>query len=232
MEEEKQLRFSFDVLVFPLLFLFIMWLVYFIEVTFRLGLTEFGIYPRRIEGLKGIIFSPFLHSTLKHLFNNTFPILILTSALFYFYKKISSQVFIYGWLLSGAITWIIGRPSFHIGASGIIYVLASFILFKGLFVKNYRLIALSLVVVFIYGSMFWYVLPIAEERISWEGHLAGFITGIFLAVVFRKNILPPRKYVWETDLYNEKEDPFLKHFDENGNFIPTSEMEEEKRDDE
>lgn len=80
--------------------------------------------------------------------------------------------------------------------------------------------------------MFWYVLPIAEERISWEGHLAGFITGIFLAVVFRKNILPPKKYVWETDLYNEKEDPFLKHFDENGNFIPSSEMEKEERSEE
>ena len=231
MEEEKSLKFSFDTLIIPLLFVFIMWFVFFVEITFGHDFTKYGIYPRSFFGLRGVIFSPFIHSTSKHLYNNTMPILILSTALFYFYKNISWKVLLFGWILSGFLTWLIGRTSYHIGASGLIYVLVSFILFKGLFTHNLRLIALSLVVVFVYGSMFWYVLPIAEERISWEGHLAGFISGVLLSFVFKNNILKPRKYIWETDKYVEEDDPFLKHFDENGNFIPTSEMEEENQED-
>ena len=223
MQEEQALKFSFNTFIIPLLFVVLMWFVYFVEITFGYNFTKWGIYPRTLSGLRGVIFSPFIHSTIKHLFNNTLPILILSSALFYFYRNIGWKVLLFGWILSGFFTWIIGRYSFHIGASGLIYVLVSFILFKGLFTGNFRLIALSLVVVFIYGSMFWYVLPIAEERISWEGHLAGFISGIFLSFVFKNNVLKPRKYIWETDKYNIDDDPFLKHFDENGNFIPPSE---------
>ncbi|UOB16371.1 rhomboid family intramembrane serine protease [Abyssalbus ytuae] len=226
--EDKHLKFSFDILIFPLLFVVVMWFVYFIEITFGYDFSGFGIYPRSLKGLRGIFFSPFIHSSLKHLYNNTLPFLILSIALFYFYRKINIKVFLLGWFLSGILTWLIGRTSYHIGASGIIYFLVSFILFKGLIAKNFRLIALSLVVVFIYGSMFWYIFPIAEERISWEGHLSGFITGVILAFSFKKNVLKAKKYIWEKDDYNEDNDPFLKHFDENGNFISTSEMEEKE----
>lgn len=72
--------------------------------------------------------------------------------------------------------------------------------------------------VFLYGSMIWYVFPI-KEGMSWEGHLAGLITGFVFAIIFRKEVAKPEKYVWEKPEYNEDDDPFLKHFDAEGNFI-------------
>jgi hypothetical protein len=150
---------------------------------------------------------------------------VLTTALFYFYRPIAFKVLIYGILLSGFLTWCIGRPSYHIGASGLIYVLASFIFFKGVFAKHYRLIALSLLVAFLYGSMIWNTIPL-EEGISWEGHLSGLIVGLLFALFFRKQIAKPKRYVWEEPDYNEADDEFLQHFDENGYFIERVEEED------
>jgi hypothetical protein len=130
------------------------------------------------------------------------------------------KVLFWGLILSGIITWLIGRPSYHIGASGVIYLLASFIFFKGIFTKHYRLVAVSLIVSFIYGSMLWYIFPI-EEEISWEGHLGGFLIGFLMAVFFKAKVPSVKKYSWEKDDYNEEEDPFLRHFDKDGNFIET-----------
>src|SRR5690606_32795943 len=86
-------------------------------------------------------------------------------------------------VFSGLFTWLIGRPSYHIGASGLIYALVSFIFFKGIFTRNFQLSALSFIVVFLYGSMIWYIFPDMKEGMSWEGHLGGFISGILLALV-------------------------------------------------
>jgi hypothetical protein len=116
------------------------------------------------------------------------------------------------------LTWLIGSSGNHIGASGLIYVLVSFIFFKGIFAKHYRLIALSLMVVFFYGSMIWYVFPV-KDGMSWEGHLGGLITGLVFALIFRKQVAKPERYKWEQPNYNEDNDPFMRHFDENGNFI-------------
>jgi len=129
--------------------------------------------------------------------------------------------------MSGLLTWSIGRPSFHIGASGLIYVLVSFTFFKGIFAKHYRLIALSLLVIFLYGSMVWHILPI-QEGISWEGHLSGLLTGLLFALIFRREIAKPKKYIWEHDDYIEDQDPFIKHFNENGDFIERLEPEIEE----
>ena len=183
-----------------------------------MNLNHLGIYPRTLNGLKGIVFSPFVHGSVEHLYNNTVPLAVLIAFLFHFYGKAALKVLLLGVLLSGLITWLIARPSYHIGASGIIYVLASFIFFKGIIAKHYRLVALSLVVVFIYGSLIWYIFPIKDD-ISWEGHLAGFVAGLFLALVIGVELPPDRKYDWEDPEYREDEDPFLRHFDEKGNFI-------------
>ncbi|GAA4293430.1 rhomboid family intramembrane serine protease [Aestuariibaculum suncheonense] len=202
-------------------------MVFWADVRFGLRLSKFGIYPQTLKGLRGIVLSPFIHASLKHLASNSVPLLVLSTALFYFYRPIAWKVLGYGILLSGLLTWCIGRPSYHIGASGLIYVLVSFIFFKGVFAKHYRLIALSLLVVFLYGSMIWYTMPI-EKGISWEGHLSGLITGLLFAFIFKKSIAKPKKYVWEQPDYNEDDDPFLKHFDENGNFIEHLEPEVEE----
>ncbi|HMC01944.1 MAG TPA: rhomboid family intramembrane serine protease [Flavobacteriaceae bacterium] len=218
MEGKEQFKFSTGVIGYPIAFVLIIWLVFWFEIRFGFDFTSFGVFPRTLSGLKGVLFSPFIHSGIDHLYHNTIPLFVLSSAVFYFYKPIAWKIFGYGILLSGLLTWLIGRPAFHIGASGLIYVLVSFTFFKGIFAKHYRLIALSLLVVFLYGSMIWYTMPI-KENMSWEGHLSGLITGISFALIFRREIAKPKKYVWESVDYNEERDPFLRHFDENGNFI-------------
>jgi len=114
--------------------------------------------------------------------------------------------------------------SVHIGASVVVYLLTSFLFFKGIWSKNYRLIALSLVIVFIYGSLVWGMFPI-DQTMSWEGHLSGFLSGIGLAFYFKSYQLPKPVYSWQQKEYNEDNDEFMKHFDEEGNFVPTSELE-------
>ena len=218
MTEERYFKFTNSVLLVPMAAVLLIWIVFWIEVRFHVNLNELGVYPRTLKGLRGVLFSPFIHGSLSHLYNNTIPIAVLSAALVYFYRDIAWKVFIYGFFIAGLLTWIIGRPSYHIGASGIIYVLVAFIFFKGAFTRHYRLMALSLIVVFIYGSMLWYIFPV-KEGISWEGHLAGFLTGLSLAIFVKAEVPKPIKYAWEQEDYNEEEDEFLRHFDEDGNFI-------------
>ena len=225
--QQDQFKYSTGVIAYPILFVLLIWIIFWAEFRFGFDLKSLGIYPRTLKGLSGVVFSPFLHSDIQHLYHNTIPLFVLSAALFYFYRSIAWQVILLGILISGLLTWIIGRPAYHIGASGLIYVLMSFTLFKGIFSKHFRLIALSLIVVFLYGSMLWYVFPI-KERMSWEGHLSGLIVGLFFALIYRKSIAKPVKYEWERDDYNEDDDEFLKHFDEDGNFIEHIEKESEE----
>lgn len=231
--QDEQFKYSTRVILYPIVLVLLIWIVFWLEVRFGFNFNSFGVYPRTLHGLRGVVLSPFIHGDIEHLYHNTIPLFVLSMALFYFYNKIALRVLFFGILLSGLFTWIIGRPANHIGASGLIYVLVSFTFFKGIFAKHFRLIALSLLVIFLYGSMIWYVLPI-KEGVSWEGHLSGLITGLLFAIIFNRSIAKPKKYVWEQDNYNEDDDPFLKHFDENGNFIETIEdpiesVEEEER---
>lgn len=203
---------------YPILFVLIIWLVYWFEIRFHVIFNEYGVYPRTVEGLRGILFSPFIHGSLKHLFNNSVPLLVLSTALFYFYRKDSWRVLFYGLLLTGLFTWIIGRPANHIGASGVVYMLVSFLFFKGVFSSYYRLIALSLIIVFLYGGLLWYVFPI-EKGVSWEGHLSGLFVGFLFSFLFKTKIEKPKIYKWEQDDYSEEDDEFMKQFDEHGNFV-------------
>lgn len=228
MSKHEHFKFSTGGVAYPVFFVLIIWTVFWFEVRFGFNLSKYGIYPQTFKGLRGVFLSPFIHGNIKHIYHNTTPLFVLSMALFYFYRPIAWKVICFGILLSGFFTWFIGRPAYHIGASGLIYVLVSFTFFKGVFAKHYRLIALSLLVVFLYGSMIWFTLPI-EKGISWEGHMAGFIVGLLFALLFRKQVAKPKQYIWEHENYNEDDDPFLKHFDENGNFIenPTREIEQE-----
>lgn len=210
--------FSPRVIGYPLLFVLAIWLVFWFEIRFGFDFNHFGVRPRTFQGIRGIFLSPFIHSDIKHLFNNTIPLLVLSMALFYFYREISWKVILIGLLLTGFLTWILGRPANHIGASGIIYMLAGFLFFKGIFSKYFRLIALSLIVVFLYGGLLWYVAPI-DPKISWEGHLSGLIAGFGLALFFKEKIASQPKYEWEKPSFNEEEDEFMQHFDKDGNFI-------------
>ena len=218
MNAQSQFKFSTGVIAYPIFFVLTLWLVFWFEVRFGFNFSKYGIYPQTLKGLRGVLLSPFIHGNIQHLYHNTIPLFVLSAAMFYFYRAITWKVILWGILFSGFLTWYIGRPSYHIGASGLIYVLISFTFFKGIFAKHFRLIALSLLIVFLYGSMIWYTLPI-EEGISWEGHLSGLIVGLAFALFFREEIAKPKKYIWEQESYNGDEDPFLRHFDAEGNFI-------------
>ncbi|MBT8323795.1 MAG: rhomboid family intramembrane serine protease [Winogradskyella sp.] len=224
MNQDQQFKYSTSTVVYPVLMVLILWLTFWFQVRVNSGIKSFGIRPQQFEGLVGVFTSPFLHSDINHLYNNSIPLLVLNMALFYFYHKIAWKVLFFGIIVSGLLTWIIGSSGNHIGASGLIYVLVSFIFFKGIFAKHYRLIALSLLVIFLYGSLIWYVFPI-KDGMSWEGHLGGLITGLVFALIFKKQVAKPERYVWEDPSYNEEEDEFMKHFDENGNFIEHKEQE-------
>lgn len=215
---KNKIKYHPSVIWVPFISLVTIWFVYFIEIKFGFNFNKYGIYPKTITGLRGILFSPFIHSTTKHLLNNSLPLVILTASLFYFYRSIAFKILIVGTIITGFLTWSFARPSYHIGISGVIYLLVSFVFFSGIFRKYYRLIALSLAVVFWYGSMIWYIFPV-KERISWEGHLSGFLTGLLLAYIYKKK--GPQQ---ETFQFSSN-DEFEAMFDEEGNFNPQVEEE-------
>lgn len=167
-------------------FLFTIWAVKIIELSFGINFISYGVLPRHTSGLIGILFYPLIHSNFEHLISNSFPILFLVTALFYFYPSSSMKVLVLIYFVSGILLWIIGRESYHIGASGVVYGLITFTFFSGLIRWDRRSIVLSLIVTFLYGGFTWGVLPI-DEKVSWEGHLSGALIGIICAFLFRKN---------------------------------------------
>lgn len=192
----------------PFYIVITMWIVHIFNVFLHLDLGQYGILPRHVSGLKGIIFSPFIHDTssFSHIINNTPPIFILTWALFFFYRKIAAQIWVLSWLVGGAFVWIGARENYHIGMSGVIYSLAFFLFFSGVFRKEVKLIAISLFVVFLYGGMIWGLFPI-DVRVSFESHLYGAIVGIILAYFYKEEgaTFKKKKYQWEIDEEREEE---------------------------
>ena len=232
MNDTQHFKFTPSVWLVPGLLLVCMWMVRCLEHVYRIDLAEHGINPRTLSGLQGVLFSPFLHANVQHLANNSIPLFVLGTALIYFYRELSLKVLVYGILFSGLLTWVFGRNSIHIGASSLVYVLVSFIFFKGLYTQYYRLMALSLTVVLVYGGLVWYVFPspitTGELQISWEGHLAGLLVGLVMAIRYKTpDYVADIQYPWEKPEFNPEEDPFMKHFDENGNFVNTPAPEEE-----
>jgi membrane associated rhomboid family serine protease len=219
MKTNTQLKFSTQVLLVPFLFIFLIWFVYWVEIQFSYNFTRAGILPRNLSGLKGVLFSPFIHSDTNHLFNNSIPLFVLLSFLIYFYRAVYIKVLFFGGLLSGLLTWVIAREAFHIGASGIVYLLFSFVFFSGIIKKQFQLVAVSLIVIFLYGSMVWYVFPI-KEGISWEGHLSGFVVGLIFAYIFKQKGIVKEEYEF-------KQTDFDLLFDDHGNFNPPKEESQE-----
>ncbi len=221
-------KFTPQVVLVPLFAILAIWLGYWFQIKFYSDFYEWGVYPRTVWGLRGVLFSPFIHGSMQHLWNNTIPLFLLLMALFYFYNKVSVKVLGIGYVMTGVLTWLIAQDNFHIGASGIIYFLVVFLFFKGIQTKHYQLIALSLTIVMVYGGLVWYIFPDVKEGISWEGHLAGFVSGVVVNFLFPlQEYKPQPKFDWEQPNYNPDLDPFMQHFDEAGNFVPKPKPEEE-----
>jgi membrane associated rhomboid family serine protease len=191
-------------IIIPGMFIFLMWLMKIIEILFELDLSFLGIYPLEIKGIPGIFLSPIIHADFKHLVNNSIPLFFLATGVFYFYSEVALKVSAWIYVLTGIFVWLGGREAYHIGASGLVYGFASFLFFSGIIRKYFRLIALSLLVVFLYGSMVWGMLPELYKNVSWESHMLGFVSGIMVAIWFRKE--GPQNPVYEWMEEDEEEE--------------------------
>ena len=173
----------------PLRLCFFMWLAFTIEFYLGYDLGKFGIYPRDIKGLIGVFAAPLLHGSFNHLMSNTIPLLALGATLYFFYPKLASRVFLYAYFFTNLLVWVFGRSYIHIGASGLVYGLASFLFFFGIFKRNFKSVVISLAVLLVYGGMAYGIVPY-NSRVSWESHLMGAVVGFVSAFLFSRN----RKY--------------------------------------
>ncbi len=185
-------------LYLPMTFVVLLWLIKLFETALSIDFVKLGVHPRKISGLIGIVTAPLIHGDFKHLISNTLPLIVLGSGVFYFYEKIAVKVIFWIYLLVGLWVWVAARGNYHIGASGLIYGFASFLFFSGVIRKNINLLAISLLVIFFYGSMIWGLLPFQPE-ISWESHLFGVIAGGICAVYFRREGHETKRYDWEDE---------------------------------
>lgn len=220
---------EFKAVLYPVLMLCAMWLVFFAQ---HLGFFENcggAIIPLLPEGLTGIFLSPLLHGGFEHIIGNSVPLFFLMFLLFQFYPKIAPKIFFSGWLLSGLLVWMLPpidiftgeyRYICIIGASGLVYVLAFFLFFSGVFRRDRALMVISLLVALYYGSLIWGVLPeelfsdLAEpSRISWQAHLAGAVIGMVLAFWYRNSGEKKKKFIWEfPNYYSEKDDKLWQEY--------------------
>jgi len=210
---------------FPLLIISVVSLFFLCQKSIWPEFIKYGIYPREIKGLPGIILTNFIHNDVSHWINNILSFFIMSSFLFYYHRNKAWKIILIGGILTGIITWMIGRPSLHIGMSGLNYVLFSFLVLTGFMSKNNGLAAISFILIFIYGGFVWLLFPIIRH-ISWEAHLSGFISGIFLGIIYLPNIIDSYKKEKESPVLQEDND-FMLYFDEYGNFIEKNSLKEE-----
>ncbi len=199
----------------PLFLLFVMYALEVLETGMGWDFTRLGVFPREQRGVFGIFAHPLVHGSWKHLWANTLPFLFLSWCLFYFYRSIAPVILFLVWVGCGLLTWAIGKPGWHVGASGIIYGLAFFLFFSGLLRKYVPLVAISLLVTFLYGGLVWNMMPqFARPTTSWEGHLSGAVAGTLCAFAF-KNEGPQRRDPWEDENDDEEEEKEENDADDN-----------------
>ena|ERR1017187_647939 len=199
MELHPKTRKFFRLISFPLLFIVLLWAVRFADFAFDLNLVKWGIYPRRVSGIPGILFGPLIHANNLHLISNSVPLLFLGLILFSFYKEVAFSAFYWIYFTTGIWVWLAGREAYHVGASGLIYSFVCFLFYSGIFRRKKSLMAISLLMVFLYGSLIWGVLPF-QEKISWESHLLGAVAGLIVAFFLRKEGPQKEIYDWESEI--------------------------------
>ncbi len=211
--QSSHLKEIISVIKYPLLFLALCWVLFYTDAYFELDYFRYGVSPRKTEGLIGILACPFIHGDFNHIANNSLPIFILSSLIFYFYKPIAWSAIFWIYIVSGLWLWIGGRNSdvitnYHFGASTLIYGFSTFLFCSGVFRKHTQLMVVSALVVFLYGSITHGIFPF-DTKISWEGHLFGALSGVLVAFQYRKDGPQKPVQVWpeqEIDLekmYNE-----------------------------
>ncbi len=187
-------------------FVALIWFIQLLNWALDLGVEDFGVRPRELAGLPGILFAPLMHSGFAHLIANSLPLLIVGTAMLYLYPSAALLVLPAVYLGPGVAVWVFARGGVHVGASGLIYGLVSYIFVAGMIRRDRRAIAASLLVSFLYGASVWGVLPI-EPGVSWETHLAAAVLGLALALALRRLDIPPRRrYTWEDEKDNDADE--------------------------
>lgn len=206
MKEKNKLWWVF---VQPFLFVLLLWVIFGLDEYFKLHLYQYSLLPRDIDQWYGIVTFPLIHGSVEHIAGNSWSIFVLLVGVRYFFPSLFGRVFWMSFILPGVITFFIARPSFHLGASGMVYALTSFLFFSGVIRLNRYLLAMSMLVVFLYGNSVWYIFPI-EEGISWEGHLSGAIIGLLMSIFYRNT--EPTSFVKEKEYFEnetDEEDPLI-----------------------
>jgi len=211
--------------VYSVLLTALPWIVHITGMAFSLQLKRYGLRPMEAVGLPGILTMPFLHADWEHLLSNTPALFALLGGLFLFYNRGAWRILGHLYIMSGLLTWFIGRSSIHIGASGLVYALAAFHFASGIIKKERRQRAFALLVAFLYGGFIWAFFPALYmgTSISWEGHLSGLLTGIIMAFYFRREG-PQRQ---EASIEDDEDDEDYEDYDE-GNEILKKEIHENR----
>lgn len=187
MADPEDSRF-YSSLKLPLTIIIILWVIQGFQMLTHISLGTLGVYPRSSFGIKGIFLSPFIHSQeVMHLINNSVPLFISMAMVLFFYRSIAFKSIFLIYLLTGLGVWLFGRPVLHIGASGVVYGLVSFIFWNGMFRRNLKSIMLALIMILLYSGMFLGILP-NQQGVSWESHLIGALVGIVVAFLFRREL--------------------------------------------
>lgn len=186
-------------------------LLWWIHILREVGGLEWrwaAIDPGVPAGLLGVLTGPLLHSSFGHLISNTVPLLILGSMARYAYPRALLWALPIMWIASGLGTWLFGRPSLHLGASGVAHGLMFFLFVIGLLRRDRLAIVVALITFFLYGSMIWTIFP-REPGVSWEAHLFGAIGGVIAALLlYKRDPLSPRApYSWEIEPDDDDEPP-------------------------
>ncbi|MFU8877731.1 MAG: rhomboid family intramembrane serine protease [Wenzhouxiangellaceae bacterium] len=186
--------------------LFVMWSVFVFDQLFELGLIRYGLVPREGLGLIGLVTTPLLHFNLSHIGANSLPLLVGGTMMLFLYPNSSVRALPLIWLGSGLLAWVFARSSVHIGASGLVYGLLTFVFVSGVIRRDLRSIGAALFIWFMYGSMIWGVLP-AGQGMSWELHSTGALLGVLTAWRYRHWDRPPMKrYEWEDEHEDDHDD--------------------------
>jgi membrane associated rhomboid family serine protease len=162
----------------------LIWVIHIIKVAGNFHWGRFGVFPRELDGIAGIFFAPLIHGDFQHLLSNSVPLFFLTSMILFFYKRVAVISLLLLYFITGLLVWLFARQVYHIGASGVVYAMVSFVFWNGVFRKNLKSVVLALVIVVMYGSYFVGIVP-NQPGISWESHLLGGLTGIVVSFIFR-----------------------------------------------
>lgn len=180
-------------------FVALIWLVDAVNWGLDLELQRFGVRPRQWAGLPGILAAPLLHAGFTHLIANSLPLLVLGTTMLHLYPNSALRVLPAIYAGPGVAVWLFADGGVHVGSSGLVYGLVSYVFVAGLIRRDRRAIAASLLVSFMYGTLAWGVLPI-RPGVSWQTHLAAALIGVSMAVLLRRLDIPPRvRYTWEDE---------------------------------